>query len=465
MEEKILSGWSSYKHFDTKIFTPSNALELQKFIFKNKNQIKVIARGHGCSFGDQAICSKENGVTIDLSNIDQLVEYSEEEHILIVEGSMQLKNILKFLLPKNLTLNCIPGGLEITVGGAIANNVHGKDCWKNGYFEKNVKSIKILDSEGNFKKLSKNQNKEHFEMMFSSLGLLGIIVEVELFVKKIPSPLLEINTHKVKNLNEMQKLFENLSDDNDYAVAWLDCFAKNENSLRGIFQTAKFTEFNKNLNLKKKDFFQNPDQIKIFGFIPVKFIWKIVKIFFNTKIFKILNPIAFHFSSFIKKKKVIPYEEFMMLETKYLPSYKSWFEPDGFLCIQPFFSSENAFEKIKQVVELCQKFGVIPFWCPIKKYKKENVNPLDFNKNQNGYSIVIDFFPKEYKEDLIKLFIQELEELILQQNGKFYLSKDQIMSKEFFKKTYPEFKKFIEIKNKFDSNEFFLSEQYKRLFK
>ena len=52
-----------------------------------------------------------------------------------------------------------------------------------------------------------------------------------------------------------------------------------------------------------------------------------------------------------------------------------------------------------------------------------------------------------------------------QQNGKFYLSKDQIMSKEFFKKTYPEFKKFIEIKNKFDSNEFFLSEQYKRLFK
>jgi UDP-N-acetylenolpyruvoylglucosamine reductase len=462
--KKKLSGWSSYKHYNTRLYKPKNKKNLIEFLKSNNN--KIIARGHGCSFGDQAICSVKNGVTIDLSSLNTIIKLDKKNNCLKVEGGVKLNQILKFLLPKNLTLNSIPGGLEITVGGAISNNVHGKDCWKNGYFEKNIKSILVLDASGKIKRLSKDENREHFKSIFSSIGLIGIIIEVELFTKKIPSHFLIAKTIKVKNLKEMQRCFETLEDKDEFAVAWLDCFAKGKNSMRGIFQKASHINILNSRNEKNNSkFFENPENIKILGILPIKKFWKFIKIFFNTKIFRIINPIVFNISSFFKKEKIVSYVEFLMFETKYLPSYKTWFEPNGFLCIQPYFTKKNAFKKIKDVVELCQYYGVIPFWCPIKKYKSKNDLLLDFASEEGGYSIVIDFFPKEYNKKLIIEFISKLEKLILRQGGKFYLSKDNVMSKEFFKKTYPEFKKFIEIKNKFDPNEFFLSEQYMRLFK
>ena len=98
----------------------------------------------------------------------------------------------------------------------------------------------------------------------------------------------------------------------------------------------------------------------------------------------------------------------------------------------------------------------------IKKYKPKTISHLDFASEDGGYSIVIDFFPKEHKKDMIKKFISELEDLIFQQGVN--LSKDQIMSKEFFKKTYPNLNEFLKIKEKFDPKNKFLSNQYSRLF-
>lgn len=462
--EETLSGWSSFKYFKTKVFKPKNSLDLKDFIKNNKHNVKVIARGHGCSFGDQAICSVKNGVTIDISNLDKILKLDENKKILRVQGATKLKKILEYILPKNLTLNCIPGGLEITVGGAISNNVHGKDCWKNGYFEKNIKSILILDCNGDIKKLSENENKEYFNYIFGSIGLMGIIIEVELFVKKIPSQYLKTETIRVNNIDKMEECFESLDDKNEFAVAWLDCFAKNKNSMRGIFQKASFQNhlINKSTMMDSK-YFEDPQNLKIFGILPIKSFWSFFKIFFNTKIFKIINPLVFHLSFILKKKKIIPYVEFLMFETKYLPSYKTWFEPDGFLCIQPFFTKKNAFKNIQSVIELCQFYGIVPFWCPIKKYKNKNINPLDFGSEEGGYSIVIDFFPKEHTKENIKKFIFDLENLVLKQGGKFYLSKDQIMSKEFFKKTYPDINKFIKMKTQFDPKNKFLSNQFLRL--
>jgi decaprenylphospho-beta-D-ribofuranose 2-oxidase len=459
--KKKLSGWSNYKVYNTKVFTPISKEELIRFLKSINDSIKVIPRGHGCSFGDQAICSIKNGITIDLSFLNKIIALNIKNNSIKVQAGVKLNQILKLLVPKNLTLNSIPGGLEITVGGAISNNVHGKDCWKNGYFENNVKSILISDANGNIKKLSKNENFVHFKNMFGSSGLLGIIIEVELYVKKMPSQFLLTETVKVNNIKEMQNCFDTLEKKNEFAIAWLDCFAKNKSSIRGIFQKASFVYSSpKKINPK---FFENPEKLKILGILPVKNFWYFMKIFFNTKIFKVINPLIFNMSFLLRKKKIISYIEFLMFETKYLPSYKTWFEPDGFLCIQPFFTKKNAFKKIRDVIDLCQDYGIVPFWCPIKKYKERKNSLLDFASKEGGYSMVIDFFPKEHKKQKIVEFISKLENLVLDQGGKFYLSKDQVMSKEFFTKSYPNLDKFIKIKKKIDPKKSFLSNQYLRL--
>ena len=112
-----------------------------------------------------------------MSKMNKIISFDEKQNILSVDAGIQLKDILKFSIPKNLILASIPGGLEITVGGAIANNVHGKDCFKKGYFESNVLSMEVINSEGNLIKLSETENPEIFKNVFYSMAYYVLLLK------------------------------------------------------------------------------------------------------------------------------------------------------------------------------------------------------------------------------------------------------------------------------------------------
>ena len=149
------------------------------------------------------------------------------------------------------------------------------------------------------------------------------------------------------------------------------------------------------------------------------------------------------------------------MHEKYLPEYNNIFKSKGFVGIQPFFNNVKPFDKIEQVVQLCQKFNILPIWCPIKKYK--NIEKKFFQFGGDGYSIVLEYSPHEIGLEKNKNFVDELEKLILKQGGKIYLAKDQIISKEAIKKMYPDYNEFLELKKKYDKKNLFSSEQFVRL--
>ena len=236
--KNLISGWSKYKYFDCEIYIPDNFSELQNFIKKNPKDKKIITRGHGCSNGDQSVLV--DGTVIDTNNLNKILYYDKKNKKIIVETGVKLSEILTLTLKDDLFFQSIPGGLDITVGGAISNNVHGKDCFKNGYFNENVNKINLLLSNGEFVETSPTNNNELFNNLFSSLGLLGVIYSIELKLIDIKSPILETETFVVENKNEMKEFFQKASKDSDYLIAWLDCSSKKEKSLRGICRKAKF---------------------------------------------------------------------------------------------------------------------------------------------------------------------------------------------------------------------------------
>jgi decaprenylphospho-beta-D-ribofuranose 2-oxidase len=463
--KKNLSGWSEYKHYSCEVFTPTNLIELQKFLINNNK--KIIARGHGCSNGDQSVLM--DGIVVDMNNLNKIISYDYKKKKIEVEAGTKLTDILLTVLKDNLFLPSTPGGLDITVAGAVSNNIHGKDCFKNGYFENNVNKIKILSGKGEVVEISRSKNEELFRGIFSSQGLLGIIYSVELELKETINPILEVETKVANNLSEMKDFFENIDNNCDYAVAWLDCGAKKKNLMRGIFSSAKFvTNFEtnshaKNLIKKKIETFLK-DREKNVKKLFFRFFWMFIGKLVGSNFFKLFNPLIFNIAKFIgpiKKKKLLP--DFLLLEEKYLPEYKYLFKKKGFLNIQPFFDGEKPFEKMKEIILICQKYKILPIWCPIKKYKKPMNKTLTFGGN--GYSIVIEFSPFEHGEEKTKNFIFELKKKIEEQGGKFYLAKDAIIDSHHFKITYPEYKEFLNIKKKYDPDSIFVSEQFKRLFR
>jgi decaprenylphospho-beta-D-ribofuranose 2-oxidase len=463
--KKNLNGWGEYKSYSCNFFQPNDINDLKLFLKELKKDTKIIVRGHGCSSGDQAV--NKDGVVIDFSKINKILKYDCINKIITVEAGVKLSTILSKTLKDNLILESVPGGLEITVAGAVVNNVHGKDCFKNGYFKKNVTAISILQRDGKIIKLSKTTNVELFDNFFGSCGLLGMIINVEIQLKSVPSNSLKVETKIANNIDEMKNYFENLNLEKDFAIAWLDCNSKKENLMRGIFRTATFIDETKLTNKEKmkqtkraaKFLKERKENLFMNFFLLV--VWRFFGLIAGSKIFKILNPIAFNLVKNFKNndisKKTLP--EFLGIANNYLPSYNYLFKPNGHLTIQPFF---DKFEKIKEVIEICHEFRILPIWCPIKKYKLQKKNPLEFG--DSGYSIVIEFSPSEHGTETTKKFIQALHTKIEEQGGRFYLAKDEIIDSAHFKKTYPEYNKFLEIKKRYDPETLFVSEQFKRLF-
>lgn len=449
--DTYITGWSNLTKVKTKLILPSSIDEILKIIYYAKNNnYKIAIRGLGCSFGDQSYL--ENEITIDLSNFNKILEYNKEKKYILVEAGISLLEIYNKIINDNFILESTPGGLQVSVGGAVANNIHGKDCFKNGYFENNVISIKYIDSAGNIDEVTKN-NTNKFENIFGSMGLFCVILEVKIKLKKVKSLELETITKKVYSIEEMVESFD---DKNlyryDYAIGWVDCFDK-KNIGRGLFRKAKFAD------IKNKFYIEKMKKNKKFLFLHKDLMITFLSFIYNRNIFKIVNSLIFNF--YYKNKEKLLFNKFIWMDNNYIPDYPLIFSKKGFLTLQPFIPLKNAASNIKSILKLCHDHKFEGIFCPIKKYKKQN-NSLCFG--DDGFSIVLDVPLKNKDTKEIKSFLNNFFNLLDTFNGNVYLTKDFYMNKSHLDKISFNKKKLYKLKGQFDNSNLFSSNQYKRLF-
>ena len=455
-----ISGWTKSKFVETNLTYPENINQIIDVLRFAKNKKKRIAiRGRGCSFGDQSYIKNE--ITCDLSKFNKIINFDSKNQLITVESGISLIEIYKHILSKNFILESTPGGLQVSVGGAISNNIHGKDCFKNGYFNENVSSIKYLDSNLKIHKIKFNKNNSNkLNNIFGGIGLFYLILEVTLHLKKKQSLVLQTHTKRVNNIDSMIKNFENLNtEEYDYAIGWIDCFSRDKKIGRGLFRTATF--INKNYNqsiLEKKISIQ--ENKKKFLFLPQKItIWILSKIYCRF-LFKLANSIIFSFSSLGFKK--VNFIKFIWIDNNFIPNYPDIFIKKGLFTIQPFVPTKDANKNIKKILLICQKYKFEGILCPIKKYKKAKItNELHFSGD--GYSIVLDIPINKNFNFQFKYFIDEISTFLSKINGRIYLTKDLHLDKKNFTKLFPNFNDFVIEKNICDNNNLFATDQYLRL--
>jgi len=455
-----ISGWAKSKFVETNLTYPKNINQIIEVLRFAKNQKKRVAiRGRGCSFGDQSYIKNE--ITCDLSKFNKIINFDSKNQLITVEAGISLIKIYKHILSRNFILESTPGGLQVSVGGAISNNIHGKDCFKNGYFDENVSSIKYLDSNLKIQEIKISENNlNKSNNIFGGIGLFYLILEVTLHLKKKKSLFLKTHTKRVDTIDSMIKNFENLNTkEDDYAIGWIDCFARDKKIGRGLFRTATFINQNDNQAILEKEILIKENK-KNFLFLPQKItIWMLSKIYCRF-LFKLANFIIFNFS-FLGIKKV-NFIKFIWIDNNLIPNYPDIFIKKGLFTIQPFIPIKDASKNIKKILLICQKYKFEGILCPIKKYKKAKfVNELHFSGE--GYSIVLDIPINKNFNYQFKYFIDEISNFLSKINGKIYLTKDLRLDKENFKKLFPNFNHFVEEKKISDNNNLFATDQYLRL--
>ena len=168
--------------------------------------------------------------------------FDSENGILRCESGVTLANILKLIVPKGWFLPVTPGTKFVTVGGAIANDVHGKNHHRAGTFGHHVLMFELVRSSGERILCSQNENPEWFHATIGGIGLTGLIAWAEIRMRRIRSAYLDVETIRFGSLEEFFSLSAESDRDFEYTVAWVDCFSRGDTLGRGLFMRANHSD-------------------------------------------------------------------------------------------------------------------------------------------------------------------------------------------------------------------------------
>lgn len=437
-----LTAWGNYPVIE------ANTEELYSIEYaKKKFQQKTpfIPYANGRSYGDQAL--SENVLLTKRYNC--ITAFDAKNGIITCQCGVTLEEILEVVVPCGWFLPVTPGTKYITIGGAVASDVHGKNHHKEGTFCDHVISMDVMLPSGDIVRCSKKENLELFRATCGGNGLTGIILNATFKLKKIETAYIKQTSIRAKNLEELVRLIEE-NEDYTYAVAWIDCLSKGKNIGRGILLLGEHAHKNELSEKLKTNPLVLSKKKKIS--VPVYF----PNVILNKFTIKLFNLLYYHKEPEGKREKIIDYNTFFYP----LDAIDNWnriYGRRGFTQYQFVIPKSAGLEGLRAIVEKISASGMGSFLAVLKTAGKHNGNYLSFP--MEGYTLALDFAIHKKLFD----FFNELDQLVAAYGGRIYTTKDVRMCGSFFKNTYPDVEKFIRLRKKLKSDTILQSLQSRRL--
>ena len=414
-----LQGWGKFPVIESKSLLINRRDELKISPFK-KSEASVIAYGNGRSYGDSALADYH----IPMRTFNRFLNFDSHHGLLTCEPGVLLSEIIEVFLPRGWFLKITPGTKLITVGGAVASDVHGKNHHKQGCFSNSVKSLKLILPNEREYVCSESENTALFRATCGGMGLTGIISEVTLQLKKVNSQWINQKTIPTKNLEDTFEAFEKYADE-PYSVAWIDTLAKGNIAGRSVLMTGDFSS-DGDLNYKAS---------------------KKINIPFNAPSF-LLNKLTSKSFNWLyyNKSRAGKSEQTVSVDTFFYPldAISNWnriYGKNGFVQFQFILPKRNSFEGLRNIVNKISESRYPSYLAVLKLYGPENKNYLSFPLE--GYSLALDF---KVEKGLIE-FLRNLSREVQKYDGRIYLAKDAIVEKEIFEKGYSKIQEFRDFRS------------------
>jgi len=431
----LLGGWGRYPLIESQILTPLTVQNAQNQI-KEANFSHIIPRGMGRSYGDSSLSAN----VFQTAYLNHFLDFDHRTGVLRCQSGVSLDDILRVFVPCGWFLNITPGTRYVSVGGAVASDVHGKNHHIDGCFSEQVKSLRILLANDEIVDCSHSQNSELFYATCGGMGLTGLILEVELLLKSVPSSFIDETIIKAGNLQHVMDLFEENSD-STYSVAWIDCIASGSNLGRSLLMLGEHS---------KNGGYQLATSKKIS--VPVD----MPAILLNKYTVSTFNSLYYHRIRQSVVKHTVHYEPYFYP----LDGINDWnrlYGKKGFTQYQFVIPKENGMQGMNEILSRIVASGRGSFLAVLKAFGCKNKNYLSFPIA--GYTLALDF---KIDKGLFE-FLDELDQIVIDYGGRVYLTKDVRLKKSAFRKMYPEWEYFREIREKFDATSVFNSLQSERL--
>ncbi|MFW7378352.1 MAG: FAD-binding oxidoreductase [Oligoflexus sp.] len=386
------------------------------------DQHRYLPFGLGRSYGDS--CLNSGGVLIQNRGLNRLLAFDRQKGVITCEAGVSLAELLEIIVPAGWFLPVTPGTKFVTVGGAIANDVHGKNHHVRGTFGQHVLQLELLRSNGDLIACSPRENQPMFAATIGGLGLTGFIRAASIQLIPIVSPFIRQESIRFHNLDEYLELADESDQQFEYTVAWSDCMSGDLG--RGILYRGYHDPEPATQELAEAQLLP--------AILPIPF--DAPGFVMSSLSMKIFNEVYFRKQSSGNKQSRVHFDPFFYPLDR-LTQWNRLYGPKGFYQYQlviPF----SELEALREIFAAIRKSGLGTSLVVFKRFA-DRPSPGLLSFPREGYTLALDFANRGRKT--LRLF-DELDQIVFAVGGRLYPAKDACMSANHFQLSYPNFREF-----------------------
>lgn len=417
-----VNSWGRLSNFDHELVQVVSSQDAASII-KSSGHSNGLPFGMGRSYGDS--CLNPGGSLWMTNNLSRFLSFNPVDGVLRCEAGIQLRDIQDVMIPKGWALPVTPGTQFVTVGGAIANDVHGKNHHVSGSFGNHLLSFHLIRTDGTVIVCAPDQNSDWFEATVGGLGLTGLIVQVELKLKRISGPWLDTEAIPFSSLDTFFQLSDESERRWEYTVSWIDCLHKG--STRGIFMRANHVA-----SLGQEE--PNASKRTMPIVPPFSLVNRFTLQAFNTAYYELKKRNS--------GRKLIHYKPFFYPLDNIL-EWNRIYGPRGFYQYQMVVPRDQGYDSVAEVLAAIAASGQGSFLAVLKTFGNQRSRGM-LSFPQPGVTLALDFPNNGSKTHAL---FTRLDAIVRRAKGRLYLAKDARMSRDFFEECYPNFSKFINFRD------------------
>ncbi len=407
----------------------------------------VLARGLARSYGDAA--QNAGGLVLDMTAADRVLDVNLGNGEVEVEAGISLDRLMNLFVPMGFFVPVTAGTRYVTVGGAIAADIHGKNHHIAGSFSQHVRWLDLLTADGQVRRVGPEEDADLFWATAGGMGLTGVILRARVRMKPIESSRIVVDTDRTPDLDSLMTLLSETDHLYDYSVAWIDCVAKGRRMGRSVLTRGRFARRDELPSRQQADPLHYSGSVRLS--VPDVFPPGLL----NGATVAAFNELWYRKSP--KRKR----GQLQTIPTFFHPldSVGGWnriYGPRGFVQYQftvPF-GQEQA---MREALERISSSGHASFLAVLKRFGEGNPGMLSYPSP--GWTLALDVPVVRGLAELL----DRLDELVVAAGGRIYLAKDSRVRPELFEHMYPELEHFRAVRKRVDPDGVFTSDLARRL--
>ncbi len=440
-----LTGWGLTEPSYARVARPSSGEDFASLV---KEGGSLIARGLGRSYNNAA--QNDGGLVVSTAGLDRVLSFDAESGLVVCEAGVSLEQLMVRFLPLGWFVPVTPGTRQVSVGGAIAADVHGKNHHVAGSFMRHVASFDLLAADGSVRSVSPSGSPELFWGTAGGMGLTGIVLRAAVQLKRVETSRLVVDTVRTSDIDSTMAHLSDTDADYDYTVAWTDCLAGGGSLGRSVITSGSFATMSQ---LGKRD------QQDALSFKPSSLIGA-PPVFpsglINRRTVALLNEAWYRKAPRRRVGEIQGIGQFFHP----LDGIRNWnraYGPAGFRQYQyvvPFEASDV----VRRSLERISALRAPSFVTVLKRFGPGDPGPLSFP--MPGWTLALDF---PARTPWLGQLLAELDALVIGAGGRLYLAKDSRIPAELMDAMYPRLTDFRRLRAELDPDGLFASDLSRRL--